>query len=194
MKNTFLFLIAFFFLSINSFSQKSKKYPDYFVQKDTIWCKVIWHNDAVIKYTNRVIDLMGYEPKTVSKSSLTGYKIVSTDAINYQSTPEKKIDSESEYMVYKSEYMVFTAGDYLKKAGNLGLASYGVGFLTGGIVLLMPNDNMDIKGIVGVTGGLLSLGLAISAWNNIKLGGKYMNTQKSSLIVSPSGVSYSYRF
>ena len=191
MKNTFLFLVAFFFLSINSFSQKSKKYPDYFVQKDTIWCKVIWHNDAVIKYTSRVIDLMGYEFKTVSKSSLTGYKIVSTDAINYQSTPEKKIES---LIDPEPEYMVLTSGDYFKKAGNLGLASYGVGFLTGGIVLLMPNDNMDIKGIVGVAGGLLSLGLAISAWNNIKLGGKYMNTQKSALIVSPSGVSYSYRF
>jgi hypothetical protein len=189
MKNTFLFLIAFFFLSINSFSQKSKKYTDYIVKNDTIWCKVLWHNDSLINYTDRISDLMGYNPQTVKKSSLKGYKIVSSDAILYKSTHENKSES-----LIEPEYMVFTAGDYLKKAGNLGLASYGVGFLTGGIVLLMPSDNMDIKGIVGVTGGLLSLGLAISAWNNIKLGGKYMNTQKSALIVSPSGVSYSYRF
>lgn len=185
MKNTVLIITGLIF-SFSSFAQKGTKYPDYFVQKDTIWCRVNWYSSTEINYSDKIIDLMGYNPITVKKSSLSGFKIVSSNAINKDIITENRKTTNS--------YVPMISGDYLKRAGNLGLASYGIGFLTGGIVLLMPNDNADIKGIVGVAGGLLSLGFAISAWNNIKLAGKYLDSKNTSVLISPSNIKFSYRF
>jgi len=48
--------------------------------------------------------------------------------------------------------------------------------------------------VVGVAGGLISTIMVVSAWNNIKLAGKAMNSKNTSLSIAPSSIQLVCRF
>lgn len=132
---------------------------------------------------------------TVFGQSTDSISIDSLKKLHTLSKPKQPTYIDMSSDIHKSEntqftYNGFTAGDHLIKAGNLAFGAFAVGVVSVTIVALNPNKGA----FVGIAGGLTSTALALMAWHNVKLAGKFMNDSKMALSISPTKMAFTYNF
>lgn len=137
----------------------------------------------------------GYNLETIPFRKIEGYAINSKDAVLINSDRILIDDGFGRFSYKLKDEEIsnkVSEGYYLLRAGNLGLKSFGVSILTA-VAIFAIKDN-DTKLVVGVAGGLISTIMVVSAWNNIKLAGKAMNSKNTSLSIAPSSIQLVCRF